>query len=136
MCRGNPARPESMPGGTATQSFTVPSGVASLDSALVQIDPDSRVTAHATLVVNGAVRATADAAAAGDTHFAFPSVPVAPGDQAALSVYFTASFGKIITVYSAAATGGTFTASNSCSDGAPSVTSPFGLRAVVSGWNR
>jgi hypothetical protein len=133
MCRGNPARPESMPGGTATQMFTVPSEVASLSSALVQIDPDSSVTAHLTLTINGAVRATTTSLAAGDTHFSWPAVATSPGDQAALSISFTATFGKIITIYSAAAVGGTLTYSNSCSDGAPSGTTENGLRAVVSG---
>jgi IPT/TIG domain/RTX calcium-binding nonapeptide repeat (4 copies) len=133
MCRGNPGRPESMPGGTATQAFTVPAGVASLSSALVQIDPDSTVTAHLTLAVNGVASATATASAAGDTSFSWTPVPVKPGDEVALSISFTATFGKIITVYSAAAVGGTLTYSNSCSDGAPSGTTANGLRAVVSG---
>ncbi len=133
MCRGNPARPESMPGGTATQTFTIPPGVASLSSALVQIDPDRTVTAHLTLTINGVVWAATEALAAGDTHFSWPAVPVNPGDQAALSISFTATFGKIITVYSAADIGGTLTYSNSCPDGAPSGTTENGLRAVVSG---
>jgi hypothetical protein len=136
MCRGNPARPESMPGGTASQAFIVPTGVASIDSARVQIDPDNTVTAHASLLVDGSVRATADASASGDTNFAFPSVPVKPGDQITLSISFTATFGKIITVYTVGNPGGTFTAANSCPDGAPSVsTSSTGLRAVMSGWS-
>ena len=133
MCRGNPGRPESMPGGTATQTFTVPSGVASLSSALVQIDPDSTVTAHLTLTINGVQEAAAEALAAGDTYFNWPAVVVNAGDQAALSITFTATFGKIITVYSAAPVGGTLTYSNSCSDGAPSGRTEYGLRAVVSG---
>ena len=136
MCRGNPGRPESMPGGTARQSLAVPNGVASLDTALVQIDPDSTVTAHLSLYVNGALRASADATAAGDTRFGFSSVAVSPGDQVVVSINFTASFGKIITVYTAGSPGGTFRASNSCSDGAPNDTdSTTGLRAVVSGWS-
>lgn len=135
MCRGNPARPESMPGGTATQTFTVPSNVAAIDAALVQIDPDASVTAHAQLIVNGSVRATADAAAAGDTTFSFGSVVVKPGDQVTLSLSFSATYGKLITVYTVGSPGGVFTASNSCSDGAPSFTASAGLRAVVSGWS-
>jgi hypothetical protein len=136
MCRGNPGRPESMPGGSATQVFTVPSGVVSIDTALVQIDSDSMVEAHAVLVVNGATRATANAAANGDTTFAFDPVPVAPGDSVALTISFTATYGKIITVYTTGNPGGSFTASNSCSDGAPNVNlTNTGLRAVVSGWN-
>lgn len=136
MCRGNPGRPESMPGGTVTQTFTVPSGVASLDAATVQIDPDSSVVAHAALAVNGGVRATADATAAGDTNFGFGAVGVAAGDQVTLKVTFTATFGKLTTVYTAGAPGGVFSASNSCPDGAPSLTtSTTGLRATVSGWS-
>jgi hypothetical protein len=136
MCRGNPNRPESMPGGTATQTLTVPAGVASIDTAVVQIDPDPQVTAHAALSVNGTQRATAQAAAAGDTTFGFGAVAVSAGDQVALSFSFSATFGKIITVYTVGSPGGTFTASNSCSDGAPNVsTTSTGLRAVLSGWN-
>lgn len=133
MCRGNPGRPESMPGGTATQTFTVPAGVASLSSALVQIDPDSSVTAHLTLAINGVVQAAATSLAAGDTTFSWPAVATGPGDQAALTISFTATFGKIITIYSGAEVGGTLTYSNSCPDGAPSGSTTSGLRAVVSG---
>jgi IPT/TIG domain len=133
MCRGNPGRPESIPGGTVTQTFTVPAGVASLSSAEVNIDPDATVTAHMSLTINGVVRAATQAAAAGDTFFSWPAVPVSAGDQAALSISFTATFGKLIAVYSAAPVGGTFTFSNSCSDGAQSGSIANGLRAVVSG---
>jgi hypothetical protein len=70
-----------------------------VNTALVQIDPDTAVTAHATLLVNGAARASSDAAASGDTRFNFPAVGVAGGDQVTLSISFTASSGKIITVY-------------------------------------
>jgi hypothetical protein len=134
MCRGNAGEPVSTPGGTASQSFTVPSGVASLSSALVQIDPDSTVTAHLTVAVNGATEATTTAAAAGDTTFSFGPVAVRPGDTVTMSITFTATSGKIITVYTAGSPGGSFTASNSCPDSAPSLTSTTtGLRAVVSG---
>ena len=137
MCRGNPGNSLSMPGGTASQTFTVPPGAASIDTAKVQIDPDTRVTGHATLFVNDAARATASAAAVGDTTFTFGEVGVRPGDQVRLSITFSASFGKIITVYTVGAPGGTFTASNSCPDGAPSFsTSATGIRAVLSGWNQ
>lgn len=135
MCRGNPADSLSMPGGTATQTFTVPSGVKSLDHALIQIDPDNRVNAHLVVYVNGTAQASSDSAAAGDTNFGFGRVGVSPGDQIAVSITFSATYGKIITVYSAAAVGGTLTISNSCPDGATSLTTPYGLRAVVSGWS-
>jgi hypothetical protein len=123
-----------MPGGTASQTFTVPAGVASLSSALVQIDPDSSVTAHLSVAVNGNVAATANAAAAGDTRFGFGPIGVRAGDAITLTISFTATYGKIITVYTAGNPGGTFTASNSCPDGAPNVsTASTGLRGVVSG---
>jgi hypothetical protein len=136
MCRGNPGRPESMPGGVATETFTVPPGAGSVDTALVQIDPDSSVTAHATLSVDGIALATADAVAAGDTTFNFPSVGVHPGDSLSLSISFSATSGKITTLYTVGVPGGTFTASNSCPDGAPSFTTASGLRAVISGWTQ
>jgi surface antigen len=137
MCRGNPGNAASMPGGTASQTFVVPTGVASLDSAVVQIDPDTTVTAQASLAVNGTPKASASAAAAGNTTFTFPSsVPVAAGDTVTLSIAFTATSGKIITVYTVGAPGGTFTANNSCPDGAASITDGgTGLRATVSGWS-
>jgi hypothetical protein len=134
MCRGNPASPESIPGGTASQAFTVPGGVATLSGALVQIDPDSTVTANLTVYVNGSAAASAAAAASGDTSFTFGPVGVQPGDTVTISITFSATYGKITTVYTAGSPGGTFTASNSCPDGAPSLsTSATGLRAVVSG---
>jgi hypothetical protein len=134
MCRGNPGRPESTPGGTATQTFVVPQNVGSINHALVQIDPDSTVTAHASLYVNGGFAASADALASGDTNFAFPAVAVTAGETISLTISFTATYGKIITVYTVGTPGGTFSASNSCSDGAPSLsTSATRLRAVVSG---
>lgn len=133
MCRGNPASSLSMPGGTATQTFTVPAGVATLSSATIQIDPATAVTAHLTVAANGAI-STSAATAAGDTQFAFGPLAVQPGQVVTLTLSFTATAGKIITVYTVGAPGGTFTASNSCPDGAQSVTvSPAGLRAVVSG---
>ena len=134
MCSGNPGRPESMPGGNASQTFSVPAGVRMLTGAKVQIDPNAAVTAHFTVSVNGAAAASTTAAAAGDTHFTFGPVSVAPGQTVKISITFTATSGKIITVYTAGAPGGTFVASNSCSDGAPNVnTSGTGLRAVVLG---
>ncbi len=134
MCRGNPSNSLSMPGGTASQTFTVPAGVASLSGALIQIDPDSSVTAHLSVAVNGNVAATANAAAAGDTRFGFGPIGVSAGDVITLTISFTSTYGKIITVYTAGSPGGTFTASNSCPDGAPNVsTTSTGLRAVVSG---
>ena len=137
MCRGNPGNASSMPGGTVSQTFTVPAGVAAIDQVLVQIDPDSRVTGHGALAVNGAVPATANAAAAGDTTFNFPRISVGAGDQVRFSVSFSATFGSIITVYTAGNPGGQFTTSNSCPAGAPSVSvTTTGLRAVVYGWNR
>jgi len=135
MCRGNPGNGQSVPGGTVTQTFTVPGAVKQIDSAQVQIDPDLQVTAHLQIYVGGALRASADAGASGDTNFSFPAVSVSPGDQVTVRINFTATFGKIITVYTAGSPGGTFAVSNSCSAGAENSTSTAtGLRAVVYGW--
>lgn len=140
MCRGNPQRPESMPGGEADQTFIVPAGVASLNRAQVQIDrdPDSAppngVMAHMTVFVNESSMAHADAYPAGNTQFFFESVAVSAGDTVRIHIWFTATYGKIIGVYTAGSPGGTFTVSNSCSDGARSLsTTTTGLRAVISG---
>ncbi len=137
MCRGNPDRPESVPGGTVSQSFTVPSGMTVIDQATVQIDPATEVSANATLIVNGGSRAGVTAVAVGDTTFNFGRVTVAAGDTVTLSITFSATAGKIITIYSAGSPGGQFVVSNSCPDGAPSATrGDTGLRARVSGWDR
>jgi hypothetical protein len=133
MCRGNLKRPESMPGGTVTQTFSVPDGVDTITRAVVQIDPDDTVAVKAELVAGGTT-ATATAAATGDTTFMFGSVPVVPGQTVTLALSFSATSGKIITVYTTGTPVGTFTAVNECSDGAPDVsTSQTGLRAVVHG---
>jgi len=137
MCRGNPSFPNSMPGGTASQTITVPSGVTSIDTVLVQIDPASTVTAHASLWVNGVERAAADETAAGDNTFSFSPVAVHQGDSLRFSVSFTATYGQIITVYEVGNPGGTFSVQNSCPNDNNenfSKSSP-GLRAVISGWN-
>ncbi len=134
MCRGNINYSPSQPGGTVSQTFTVPSGVATLSGAEVQIDPDSRVTAHLSIVRNGTVVATTSSAAAGDTYFTYGPVSVSAGDTITLSITFTATYGSIITVYSAGSPGGTFSVSNSCASSSTNVTSTsVGLRAVVSG---
>lgn len=100
----------------------------------MQIDPDPTVTANMMVYVNGSAAASAAAAASGDTSFTFGPVGVQPGDTVTIAITFSATYGKIITVYTAGSPGGTFTASNSCPDGAPSLsTSATGLRAVVSG---
>ena len=137
MCRGNPGNSLSMPGGTVEQTFTAPSGSVSVTSAMVQIDPAAEVTAHMTLLVNGQARASATAQASGDPRFNLGSVAVSGGDSLTLRISFTATAGKIITVYTAGAPGGTFRTFNSCPDGAPTVTrSDTGLRAVVYGTAR
>lgn len=133
MCRGNPAVPLSMPGGVGTQTFTVPSGVASLASAKIQIDP-APVTAQLTVAVNGQVEANTSAAAVGDTYFNFSPITVHRGDTITLTITFSATSGKIITLYTVGNPGGVFTSRNSCPDGASNDTvTNGGLRAVVSG---
>lgn len=133
VCRGNPGRPESMPGGTVTQTFTA-DATGTINAAKVQIDPDSTVTATAVLVVSGSDMATATQPATGDVVFSFPSVPVVAGATIGLRISFTATYGKIITIYQAGNPGGTFGVANSCSDGAPTFTrTDTGLRAIMSG---
>lgn len=132
ICRGNLGRPESMPGGTVSQTFTVPAGTTALTSATVQIDPSDQVLATLSVSVNGSQRRSAQATAAGDTNFDFDDVAVSSGDRVELAVSFSATAGKIVTVYSAGNPGGRFTVSNSCPDGAGSyASSDTGLRAVV-----
>jgi len=133
MCRGNPNNPASTPGGTAAQTFTAPDNARSISDAIVQIDPDAQTTAHAVLYVNGARAGEADATPTGDTHFSFGSIAVPGGASIALPITFTATAGKIITVYTVGSPGGRFTATNSCSAGAPGVYTSEGLRAVISG---
>ncbi len=133
MCRGNPDNSLSMPGGIATQTFKAPSGVATLSSAKIQVDP-APVTAHLSVAVNGKVVASTAATAVGDTHFNFGPVGVHAGDTITLTISFTATAGKIITLYTVGNPGGKFTATNTCPDGAPNYsTTTAGLRAVVSG---
>lgn len=133
VCRGNSDNPESMPGGTVSQTYTVPSGVSALTQALVQIDPGP-VTVNATLSSGGTVMAQTSATAAGDTTFNFGTVPVATGDVVTLTLTMTATAGKIITVYSAGGTPGQFTITDTCPDGAANInTSAVGLRSRLLG---
>jgi hypothetical protein len=138
MCTGNPNRPESMPAARVSQTMTVPEGVGELRWARVQIDPQPNTTVTAQLLVNGSIRATDTDTAAGDSifHFEDAHVTVSPGDTAELTFTFAATWGKLVTIYSAGSPGGTFKAENSCSDGAPTFTKTnTGLRAQVFGIN-
>jgi hypothetical protein len=133
MCRGNPANPGSMPGGTVTQTFTADAN-GIIDSAKVQIDPDKTVTATAVLSVNGTEVGSNSEAATGDVTFTFSPVTVKAGDPVSLKISFTATYGSIITVYEAGNPGGNFSVTNSCPAGAAAFTrSDAGLRAVLSG---
>ena len=136
VCRGNPDRRESMPGGVVAQSFTVGAGVAQVDSATVQIDGDPRITVHAQLLVGDTPKANADVAAANDTHIDFGQVAVRPGDTVTLKLTLSATFGKLVYMYSAGppANATHFSIANSCSDGAEPVdTTSTALRAQVFG---
>lgn len=134
MCLGNPARPESVPSGVVTQTFPVPPGVSAVDAATVQIDLYAPATAHLTISSGG--RSTSGSAVpTGDTTFTFPRLAVEPGATVTLTLTFSATQGKLITVYKAGNPGGTFRVDNNCSDGAASLQpSPYGLRARVLGW--
>ncbi len=127
MCRGTPGVPESLPGGTATQTFTVPSGAKALTSALVQID-HAPVTVTVTVQVNGSAMGSAAATATGDTTFQFGRIPVSDGDQVTLVLGFVGAADTVDTVYTVGSPGGTFTATNTCTKEDYSITvSPAGL---------
>jgi hypothetical protein len=133
MCRGNQGNPASMPGGTVTQTFTANAN-GTINSTKVQIDPDNTVTAAAVLNINGTDMASNSEPASGDVVFTFSQVAVKAGDTVSLRISFTATYGKIITVYQVGNPGGTFSVANFCPDGAPTFTrTDTGLRAVVSG---
>lgn len=138
MCAGNPNRPESMPSGTVTQTFTVGAGVAYLDTATVQIDPNSSMTVHATLSVNGNEQASNDQTPTGDTAFNFDQVPVHPGDQVTLTLTWSGTAGKLDTIYTTGTPPNShLKITNTCSDyGSPHITDTVstGLRATISGW--
>jgi len=137
MCRGNPGFPNSDPGGSFSETMSVPAAVGTIDHVMIQIDPDSRVTATLTLYVNGTPEAQTSAVAAGDTQFSVPDVAVTPGDSVVVHVSFTATFGQIITVYEAGSPGGSFSVQNSCPNDPNEsfTTGATGLRATVSGWS-
>jgi hypothetical protein len=135
MCRGNGNDAASEPAGVVTQTFTVPAGVATLNSAKIQIDPAATVTANLT-VSDGGMSVTSSAVASGDTVFNFGALQVQPGDLVTMSLTFVSTSGSIITVYDAGASsmGGTMTVQNSCAADTTNWTSSnSALRAVVYG---
>jgi hypothetical protein len=141
MCRGNPNYPSGhdVPGGSFSQTMTVPAGVATINTVEIQIDPVPTETASLTLSVNGTPMASASATPDANTYFYLPNVAVSQGQSVAINVSLSdsgdSSKGQIITIYEAGAGGGVFTYSNSCvqdPNGTGSSTSNT-LRAVVSG---
>ena len=140
MCRGNPNYPSGhdVPGGSFSQTMTVPAGVATINTVEIQIDPVPTETASLTLSVNGTPRASASATPNANTYFYLPNVAVSQGQSVAINVSLSDSGdnerGQIITIYHSGAGGGVFTWSNSCvqDDESGSSTSST-LRAVVSG---
>ena len=140
MCRGNPNYPEGhdVPGGSFSQTMTVPAGVATINTVEIQIDPVATETASLTLSVNGTPRASASATPNVDTYFHLPNVAVSQGQSVAINVSLSDSGdsarGQIITIYEAGAGGGVFTYSNSCvQDNWNGSSTSNTLRAVVSG---
>lgn len=141
MCRGNPNYPSGhdVPGGSFSQTMTVPAGVATINTVEIQIDPVPTETASLTLSVNGTPMASASATPNANTYFYLPNVAVSQGQSVAINVSLSdsgdSSKGQIITIYEAGAASGVFTYSNSCvqdPNGTGSSTSNT-LRAVVSG---
>jgi hypothetical protein len=141
MCRGNPNYPSGhdVPGGSFSQTMTVPAGVATINTVEIEIDPVPTETASLTLSVNGTPMASASATPDANTYFYLPNVAVSQGQSVAINVSLSdsgdSSKGQIITIYEAGAGGGVFTYSNSCvqdPNGTGSSTSNT-LKAVVSG---
>jgi hypothetical protein len=141
MCRGNPNYPEGhdVPGGSFSQTMTVPAGVATINTVEIQIDPVATETASLTLSVNGTPRASASATPNANTYFYLPNVAVSQGQSVAINVSLSDSGdnskGQLITIYGSNAGIGVFTWSNPCVQGnneSGSSTSHT-LRAVVSG---
>ncbi|MEC3982385.1 hypothetical protein [Amycolatopsis sp. H20-H5] len=137
MCSGTPSRPESMPGGTVAQEFTVGSGITYLETATVQIDRNSSMAVHAALSVNGGTPATDDRTPADDTTFTFGRVPVHAGDKVTLTLTWSGTAGKLDTIYTTGTPPGShLVITNTCSDyGSPHNldTTSTGLRATISG---
>lgn len=140
MCRGNPNYPSGhdVPGGSFSQTMTVPAGVATINTVEIQIDPVATETASLTLSVNGTPRASASATPNANTYFYLPNVAVSQGQSVAINVSLSDSGdnerGQIITIYGSNAGIGVFTWSNSCvQDNESGSSTPHTLRAVVSG---
>lgn len=140
MCRGNPNYPSGhdVPGGSFSQTMTVPAGVATINTVEIQIDPVATETASLTLSVNGTPKATASATPNANTYFHLPNVAVSQGQSVAINVSLSDSGdnerGQIITIYGSNAGVGVFTWSNSCvQDNESGSSTSHTLRAVVSG---
>jgi hypothetical protein len=141
MCRGNPNYPSGhdVPGGSFSQTMTVPAGVATINTVEIEIDPVATETASLTLSVNGTPRASASATPDASTYFYLPNVAVSEGQSVAINVSLSdsgdSSKGQIITIYGAGAGSGVFMYSNSCVQDPNETGSSTSntLRAVVSG---
>jgi hypothetical protein len=141
MCRGNPNYPSGhdVPGGSFSQTMTVPAGVATINTVEIEIDPVPTETASLTLSVNGTPMASTSATPDANTYFYLPNVAVSQGQSVTINVSLSdsgdSSKGQIITIYEAGAAGGVFTYSNSCVQDPNETGSSTSntLRAVVSG---
>jgi hypothetical protein len=135
MCLGNPGRPESMPGGTVTQAFVVPAGVAAIDTVKMDVDPNSQATLTLTVSTSTGTWSATTVPTGDTTTFAVGRIVVSPGEGVTLTVRFSSTLGKLLTVYTVGSSSSVFTARNSCSDGAPNYDGSA-LRAVVYGWSQ
>jgi hypothetical protein len=141
MCRGNPNYPDGhdVPGGSFSQTMTVPAGVATINTVEIQIDPVATETASLTLSVNGTPVASTSATPTANTYFYLPNVPVSQGQSVAINVSLSDngdnSKGQLITIYGSNAGIGVFTWSNPCVQGnnESGSSTTHTLRAIVSG---
>ena len=111
---------DSNPGGTNTQTFTIPSNISRLERMVFQADAGTGTNAGAkvtaTLYVNGGQVWSGSVHPALDTTLNFGNVSVTPGASAMIKfVWSSSTSGHVDSIYLAGNSYGTFTASNACS---------------------
>ena len=141
MCRGNPnySLGHDMPGGSFSQTLSVPSGVGTINSVNIQVDSGATQVTSLNLSVNGSVRASGQITGTSGGTWSFYDVAVSAGDGVTVSGSLSdpgdVASGQIATIYSQGSPGGTFSWSNSCvQDNQSGSTGSTGLKMRVSGW--
>ncbi|MGA2837723.1 MAG: fibronectin type III domain-containing protein [Acidimicrobiales bacterium] len=143
FCRGNPnyhGTSHDVPGGSFSQSFTVPAGVGTIHSVSARIDvgPYPNPYLNLALSVNGVVRATGTLTGANSaTTWSFADVAVQQGDSVILTGSMTdpngASNEQIDGIFQVVSGPGSFSWSNTCVQSNDSG-SGGALEAQIAGW--